>query len=206
MVVLRRYTASRTGLLLVDPFNDFLSDGGKLWPRIRAGAASVDLLGHLRALVDTARGAGIVVLFVPHRRWREGDFDSWRHPTPWQLTIDREALFADGTWGGDWHPELVPQPGDVVIQEHWGQNGFFNTDLDLQLKQHGLDSIVVVGMAADVCVEATARYGAELGYHVTLVSDATVALDVKTAVGDSAWPFAHAVLTTAEIVAILSTT
>jgi len=206
MVVLRRYTASRTGLLLVDPFNDFLSDGGKLWPRIRAGAASVDLLRHLRALVDTARGAGIVVLFVPHRRWREGDFDSWRHPTPWQLTIDREALFADGTWGGDWHPELVPQPGDVVIQEHWGQNGFFNTDLDLQLKQHGLDSIVVVGMAADVCVEATARYGAELGYHVTLVSDATVALDVKTAVGDSAWPFAHAVLTTAEIVAILSTT
>ncbi|HUA57013.1 MAG TPA: cysteine hydrolase [Candidatus Sulfotelmatobacter sp.] len=204
--MLRRYTASRTGLLLVDPFNDFLSDGGKLWPRIRAGAASVDLLRHLRALVDTARGAGIVVLFVPHRRWREGDFDSWRHPTPWQLTIDREALFADGTWGGDWHPELVPQPGDVVIQEHWGQNGFFNTDLDLQLKQHGLDSIVVVGMAADVCVEATARYGAELGYHVTLVSDATVALDVKTAVGDSAWPFAHAVLTTAEIVAILSTT
>jgi nicotinamidase-related amidase len=145
------------------------------------------------------------VFYVPHRRWREGDFDGWRHPTPWQLTIDREALFADGTWGGDWHLELAPQPGDVVIDEHRGQNGFFNTDLDLQLKQHGLDNIIVAGMAANLCVEGTARYGAELGYHVTLIRDATTALHgaAPTPYEDHGQTFAHAVLTTEEIVAAL---
>jgi nicotinamidase-related amidase len=203
MVVVTRYVANRTGLLLVDPFNEFLSDGGKLWPRIRAGAESIDLLGRLRTLLDTARRAGVTVLYVPHRRWREGDFDGWRHPTPWQLMIDRDALFAHGTWGGDWHPALAPQLGDVIIQEHWGQNGFFNTDLDLQLKQHGLDTLLIAGMATDLCVAATARYGAELGYHVTLVRDATIALDPAAGALHAGWQFAHAVLTTAEMVAIL---
>ncbi len=205
LVVLTRYPANRTGLLLVDPFNDFLSDGGKLWPSLRSGAEAIDLLGNLRTLVETARRAGVAVLYVPHRRWREGDFDGWRHPTPWQLTIDREALFADGTWGGDWHPALAPQPGDVIVQQHWGQNGFFNTDLDLQLKQHGLDSLVFAGVAADLCVAATARYGAELGYHVTLVHDATIALDPAACPLHAARLFAHAVVSTADIIAVLGT-
>jgi nicotinamidase-related amidase len=204
-LILTRYVASRTGLLIVDPFNDFLSSNGKLWPRIEAVTEPSDLVGNLRTLIETARQVGVIVMYLPHRRWREGDFDGWRHPTPWQLTIDREALFADGTWGGDWHPELAPQPGDVIIQEHWGQNGFFNTDLDLQLKQHRLDSIIVAGMAANLCVAATARYGAELGYHVTLVRDATAALDVvsATALEDNVRTFAHSILSTAEIVGAL---
>jgi nicotinamidase-related amidase len=204
-LILTRYVANRTGLLIVDPFNDFLSSNGKLWPRIEAATEPSHLVGNLRTLIETARQVGVIVMYLPHRRWREGDFDGWRHPTPWQLTIDREALFADGTWGGDWHPELVPQPGDVIIQEHWGQNGFFNTDLDLQLKQHRLDSIIVAGMAANLCVAATARYGAELGYHVTLVRDATAALDGMTAtpLEDSVRTFAHSILSTAEIIGAL---
>ena len=49
------YAANRTGLLLVDPYNDLLSDGGKLWPRAKAVAEAVDLLTHLRVLVEAAR-------------------------------------------------------------------------------------------------------------------------------------------------------
>ena len=44
-----------------------------------------------------------------------------------------------------------------------------------QLQQRGIEKIIVVGMLANTCVEATARCGAELGYHVTLVRDATAA-------------------------------
>ena len=62
------YAANRTGLLLVDPHNDLLSDGGKLWPDVKAVAQSVDLLVHLRALVEVARRAGVVVFYVPHRQ------------------------------------------------------------------------------------------------------------------------------------------
>jgi nicotinamidase-related amidase len=218
-VLVRNYAEDRTGLLLVDTFNDFLSPGGKLWPRVRPVAEAIDLVGHLRTLLVTVRRAGLTVFHVPHRRWREGDFDRWKHPTPWQLQIDREGLFAHGTWGGDWHPDLAPQPGDVIVQEHWGHDGFHSTDLDLQLRQRGIEHIILAGMALDRCVTATACGGAELGYHVTLVRDATATVSQATvsqatvnpataSSGDVAWPadvvpFAHAVVTTEELAAAL---
>ena len=205
-MALNDYSSNRTGVLLVDPYNDLLSDGGKLWSQAKVVAEAVDLLTHLRALVEAARRARIVVFYIPHRRWREGDFDGWRHPGPWQTLTDRETIFGEGMWGGDWHSELAPQPGDVVIQEHWGQNGFTNTDLDLQLKQRSIEKIIVVGMLANTCVEATARGGAELGYHVTLVRDATAAFSseaMHAAHEINAPTFAHAVLKTEAVIAAL---
>ena len=169
-------------------------------------AEAVNLLTHLRALVEAARRAGTAVFYVPHRRWREGDFDGWRHPGPWQSLTDRETIFAEGMWGADWHPEFAPQPGDVVIREHWGQNGFANSDLDLQLKQRRIARIIVAGMMANTCVEATARCGAELGYHVTLVRDATAAFSFEAmhAAHEINGPtFAHAILTTDAVIAAL---
>jgi nicotinamidase-related amidase len=93
------YAVNRTGLLLVDPYNDLLSDGGKLWPKAKGVAEAVGLLAHLRALVEAARRAGAVVFYVPHRRWREGNYDGWRHPGPYQTLTDREAVFGEGMWG-----------------------------------------------------------------------------------------------------------
>jgi ureidoacrylate peracid hydrolase len=60
-----------------------------------------------------------------------------------------------------------------VAQEHWCSSGFANTDLDLQLKKHGIQRLIVVGLIEHTCVEATIRFAAELGYEVTLVKDAT---------------------------------
>jgi len=203
-VLARKYAGDRTGLLLIDAFNDFLSEGGKLWPRVQPVAEAADLLGHLRTLLGIVRRAGLAVFHVPHRRWREGDFDRWKHPTPWQLEIDREGLFAHGTWGGDWHADLAPQPGDVVVQEHWGHDGFHSTDLDLQLRQRGIENIIVAGMALDRCVAATARIGVELGYHVTLVRDATAMLAPEDAEpGSEGPPIAHVIVTTQELAAAL---
>ena len=203
------YVASRTGLLLVDPYNDLLSDGGKLWPRVKDVADAVGTLANLRALADAARKAGVMMLYVPHRQWREGNYDGWRHPGPLQTLLDRETVFAEDTWGADWHPDLAPQSGDVVVQQHWGQDGFANTDLNYQLKQFGLERIIVAGVLANNCVEATARRGAELGYHVTLVRDATAAFspDAMRAAHDINGPtYAHALLTTEAIIARLSKT
>jgi nicotinamidase-related amidase len=53
------YDASRTGLLLVDPYNDFLSETGKLWPMVKDVADEVSLLDHLRSILAAARAAGI---------------------------------------------------------------------------------------------------------------------------------------------------
>ena len=79
------YMKERTALLLVDPYNDFLSYGGKLWPRVEAVAGEVGLLDNLRAIVSLVRTIGIRIFFVPHRRWVAGDYDSWAHPSPDQL-------------------------------------------------------------------------------------------------------------------------
>ena len=200
------YDAGRTGLLLVDPYNDLLSDGGKLWPKAKAIAEAVDLLTHLRALVEAARRVGVLVFYVPHRRWCEGNYDGWRHPGPYQTLTDREFVFGEDMWGGDWHPDLVPQPGDVVIQQHWGQSGFASTDLDFQLKQRGIEKLILAGMVANTCIEATARCAAELGYHVTLVRDATAAFSSEAmhAAHEINGPtFAHAIMTTDAVIAAL---
>ena len=88
------YDAKRTGLLLVDPYNDFLSDGGKVFPMIRDIAAEVRLLDHLRAAVGAARAADIQVFYVPHRRWQPGDYDNWDHPNPTQRLLQQRHTFA----------------------------------------------------------------------------------------------------------------
>lgn len=200
------YRTERTGLLLVDPYNDFLSEGGKVFPMLRNVADDVRLLDNLRASVAAARSAGIQVFYVPHRRWQPGDYDNWDHPNPTQRLIQQRHTFAKGTWGGEWHLDFVPQEGDIIAQEHWGQSGFANTDLDFQLKQQGITHVIVVGLLANTCIESTARFAMELGYHVTLVRDATAAFhkEMMHAAHHLNGPtFAHEILTTAELVAAL---
>jgi len=51
---------------------------GKLWSDVKAVAESVDLLPHLRALLEAARRIGIAIFYVPHRRWSEGNYDGWQ--------------------------------------------------------------------------------------------------------------------------------
>jgi len=62
--------------------------------------------------------------------------------------------------------------GEIVASEHWCSSGFANTDLDLQLKRHGIQRLIVIGLIAHTCIEATVRFAAELGYDVTVVKDA----------------------------------
>jgi len=152
------YPGERTAFLLVDPYNDFLSEGGKVYPLLKPVADEVGLLDNLRALDGAVRAAGIQVVIVPHRRWEPSDYEDWDHPSPSQRKIMKHHHFARGEWGGDWHPDFAPKPGDIVAQEHWGSSGFANTDLDLRLKQKGITHVIVVGLLANTCIEATARY------------------------------------------------
>ena len=92
---------------------------------------------------------------------------------PSQIRSNESQSFATGTWGGEFHPEFGPREGDVIVLEHWAQSGFANTDLDAQLKQRGIQKIILVVMIANTCIEATDRLGMELGYHVSLIKDAT---------------------------------
>ena len=200
------YPRERTALLLVDPYNDFLSEGGKIYPRVKAIADENHLLDNLRRLSGAVRAAAIQLVIVPHRRWEAGDYEDWDHPNPTQQAIMHRHSFARGEWGGEWHPDLAPQPGDIVVQEHWAQSGFANTDLDLRLKQKGITHVILVGLLANTCIESTGRFAMELGYHVTLVRDATAAFSpemMHAAHLLNGPTFAHAILTTAEVIAAM---
>jgi nicotinamidase-related amidase len=204
-----RYPRDGTALLFVDPYNDFLSEGGKFWPLVGGVADEVGLLGNLRTIATAVRQAGIPVFIVPHRRWERGDYEGWAHPSPYQVGSGQKQMFAKGSWGGEWHPDFAPRPGDVVVKEHWGSSGFANTDLDLQLRQLGIIRVIMIGLMANTCIETTGRFASELGYHVTLVNDATAAFSqemMRAAHVLNGPTFAHRILTTAELVASLSQT
>ena len=200
------YPTDRTALLFVDPYNDFLAEGGKLWPRVAEVANAVGLHENLRAVTAAARIAGLPVFIVPHHRYETDDLKDWDHPTPYQRGAAERQIFAKGSWGGEWFPEFAPQPGDVVVQEHWGSSGFANTDLDLLLKQKRITHVILIGLIANTCIEATGRFASELGYHVTLIRDATAAPSpeaMHAAHDINAPTFAHAILTSRELIARL---
>ena len=167
------YSTDTTGLVLIDPYNDFISPGGKVWDRLKGVIESNDCVTHMKRVLDVARSADIRVFYALHRRYRPGDYETWKHIAPVQKAAWSRKTFEFGTWGGELRTGFEPQPGDVVAHEHWCSSGFANTDLDLQLKRHGIHRLIVMGLIAHTCLEATVRYGAELGYEVTVVRDAT---------------------------------
>ncbi|MEA5544559.1 hypothetical protein VB816_06175, partial [Limnoraphis robusta CCNP1324] len=79
------YPEGRTALLFIDPYNDFLAEGGKMWPLIAEVAQSVDLHTNLARVRAAVREAGIPIFILPHHRHRPTDFEGWAHPTPFQL-------------------------------------------------------------------------------------------------------------------------
>ena len=167
------YERQLTALLVIDPYNDFISEGGKIWPRIKAVAEANNCVPHMLQILNTARQAQLRIFYAIHHRYRPGDYETWKYIAPIQKAGWKSKAFENGTWGGEIRTEFAPQPGDIVAQEHWCSSGFANTDLDLQLKKHGIHKLIVIGLIAHSCVESTVRFAVELGYEVALVKDAT---------------------------------
>lgn len=68
--------------------------------------------------------------------------------------------------------EIGPKPGDILVRKRqWG--AFYGTDLDLQLRRRGVDTIVLTGIATNMGVESTARAAWEHGYSLIFAEDAT---------------------------------
>ena len=109
-----RYERDITALLVVDPYNDFISAGGKIWDRIRAVAEANECVPHMLQVLNAARQAKLRVFFALHRRYRPGDYESWRYVAPIQKASWLCKSFEFGTWGGEIRPEFEPRPGEIV--------------------------------------------------------------------------------------------
>ena len=201
------YEKEITGLVVIDPYNDFISEGGKVWDRLKGIAESNRCMPHMLQVLDAARKVDIRVFYALHHRYRAGDYETWKYLAPIQKAAWSRKTFEYRTWGGEIRREFEPQAGDVVAAEHWCSSGFANTDLDLQLKKHGIHKLIVMGLIAHTCVEVTVRYAAELGYEVTVVKDATASYSdehMHAALEVNLPNYAGAIVTTDEIVGTLA--
>ena len=201
------YDKEISALLVIDPYNDFISEGGKVWARLKTVAEANDCVPHMLQVLNAARKAEFRIFYALHHRYRPGDYETWRYIAPIQKATWERKTFQEGTWGGEIRGEFKPQPGETVALEHWCSSGFANTDLDLQLKKQGIHKLIVIGLIAHTCVEATVRFAAELGYEVTVVKDATASYSdehMRAALDINIPNYACAVVRTDEIVGSLS--
>lgn len=166
------FPRDRTALLLIDPVNDFLSEGGAAWEMTKTTVKLHDVVGNLKRALEGARAHGIPVLFGPMAYTEEDYRDMALHRRSGINRLMFETkMFLAGSWGADFHPELQPHDEEVVLLPHKGTD-VFETDLPGHLQRLGVTHLVIAGMTANLCCEGTGRHATEHGYDVTFLSDA----------------------------------
>lgn len=68
-----------TALLVIDPYNDFISEGGKIWDRIKNVAEANHCVPNMSDVLNTSRKAGLRVSYALHHRYRPGDYEAWKY-------------------------------------------------------------------------------------------------------------------------------
>jgi nicotinamidase-related amidase len=159
----------KTAMIVVDMQNDFVVPGAAL-----ETPAAREMVPKLAEALRICRDAGIKVIYTAHVHRRDGcDMGRFRDLHP--AIANREVL-VDGTPGVDIYPELAPAAGEHVIKKH-RFSGFFGTDLDIILREWGVDTVIVSGTTTENCCHATARDAMFRNYRVVFLSDATATYD-----------------------------
>jgi nicotinamidase-related amidase len=155
-----RVGAMKTALIVVDMQNDFVKEGGSL--RVPDAESTIPAI---RALLARARATGMRVVFTQDTH-QEGDPE-------WRIWPEHAR---DGSWGWEIVEELRPRDDEVVIRK-LRYDGFYGTPLDHLLRLWGIDTVIVCGTVANICVHYTAASAALRWYHVVIPKDATSVLD-----------------------------
>lgn len=176
------YSATDTALIVVAPQRDLLVGG----------------VSNLTQLVNTARTAGIRVIFAP----MAAPGSAATGLPPGRQVLADAGLLRVGSPGADIPPDLGPIDGDIVLPPFDGLSAFTEPTLSFTLAQAGLDRVLVAGARTDIEIDSTARDAIEAGLHTTVVSDCCTGShpDAHRATIDITLPrLVHAVLPVAEL-------
>lgn len=166
--------AATTAVLFTDPQIDLLTSESVVWDMIGETVEENAVVDKLVGLRDAAR-EGNVAVFYSVQEFTDAEFGCTTPDTGiGTMMADRRMFNVEGH-GSDFPPELVPDDNTFVCSPHKGLSGFWSSDLDIQLRQRDIDSIVLAGMGANLCVESHLRDAVENGYEVLAVTDATAA-------------------------------
>jgi nicotinamidase-related amidase len=146
----------RAALLIIDAQQEYFAPIGKVV--LPDGPKAI---ARITQALEWARGRGVPVFHVVHES---------RRPNA--------TIFVPGSPALAMHPAITPAVGEAVIQKHL-PGSFTNTTLEAELRQHGIERVIVSGFMTQMCCDTTTREAAHRGFAVTLLSDATAAMDVK---------------------------
>ena len=159
--------SQRTGLVIIDLQKGIAGMGRNLEPY-----SAEEVIGKASELADACRKNNIPVFLVHINPAKE---------TRLNPPADNPMLSTSTELPHDWAElvsELGRQAGDVIItKHHWG--AFYGTDLDMQLRRRGIDTIILCGIATSIGVESTARFAYEYGYKQIFAEDAMTAMSTE---------------------------
>jgi nicotinamidase-related amidase len=112
------------------------------------------------------------VFYSPHA-YSDDEYGRWNHLTTLEQLMFSRRMFDSAGAGSAFHPHLLPTEGVTVLSPHKGLSGFWSGDLGIQLRQRDIQTLVVAGMAANLCVESHVRDAVENGFDVHVGGDAT---------------------------------
>lgn len=177
-----RVSADETAIVVIDMQNAYASRGGYVDQAGFDISGSAGTIGKIAAVLDTARAAGIPVIYLQNG-W-DPDYveaggpgsPNWHKSNALKTMRARPELsgklLARGTWDYELVDALAPKPGDIRLHKT-RYSAFFNSQLDSTLRARGIRNIVFVGIATNVCVESTLRDGFHLEYFGVMLEDAT---------------------------------
>ena len=148
----------RTAVLVVDMLNDFLDEAGAM--PLPAGQR---LYEPIRRLLAAARGHGASVIWVCDT-----------HPPEDREFEKRTPHCLAGTWGAQIVDALEPRDDEYRVPKR-RYSGFFETDLDLRLREQRVSTLVLTGVVTNICVRSTAHDAFFRGYDVIVVQDCVAA-------------------------------
>ena len=151
---------TKTALVVVDMQNDFVKEGGTLV--VPDAEATIP---KLQGLLELARGSEMKVIFTQDTH-SDGDPE-------WEIWPEHVR---EGSWGWQIVEELAPREDELVIRKV-RYDAFYGTHLDHYLRVWGVDTLVICGTVANICVHYTAASAALRWFEVVVPRDATSALD-----------------------------
>jgi nicotinamidase-related amidase len=153
----------KTALLVIDMQYDFLAPGAPY-----ESTHGREMIGQLNGLIQLCRDKPIPVIFTVHSHRADGsDLGAVRYVHP--LTAAGKAMRA-GTQGVELFPDVDVRDTDFFVEKR-RFSAFFETELDLLLRNLGVEVLIVAGVATNVCCESTVRDAFFRDYKVIFLSD-----------------------------------
>jgi len=167
----------RTAILVLDPQNDLTDPYGKLFPATEAVLNEFNVINNINTLTGHYRDAGATIIYSPIV-FLEGYPEAGESPYGVIASVIESGAMIKGTWGGGIDAAFDKRDGDIVI-ERSAIIAFEGTGLEQKLKERSINTLILVGLLSDVCIEGTMRAAYSKGYEVYTLTDATATMSLQ---------------------------